>query len=332
MKISILVPVPVLLASAALPFAGLVRHSGAHRLWLGQGMVVDSYQVFTHLVAHQLGVPAGSGVALAPLRHPLDTAIQLNTVSALLDQPLVAGFGTGSRQFQQDVLGRAWESPLTAMREYLMIVRGLLEGREVDLDGRYFTAHARLLSEVRAAPVSLGLGVLRPRMAELAGEVADTAITWLASPNYLADVIGPALDRGAERAGRDRPQITAVVPVAGARPGRDVREVLWNGSRAHLAGPHYRDMLRRGGAELSDDPVRDAGLLLDHGVFVGGDEQDVLAGIDRFEQAGVDELVLNITGVGMGGIRPAVEEMVALLTTLGLDRQPAAPAADGRAA
>ncbi|WNO71813.1 LLM class flavin-dependent oxidoreductase [Streptomyces sp. AM8-1-1] len=73
---------------------------------------------------------------------------------------------------------------VTAAREYLGIVRGLLDGETVQAEGEYFSCHGGL-SPSPAPPVELGLGVLRPGMARVAGAVAGCAITWLTPASYL---------------------------------------------------------------------------------------------------------------------------------------------------
>ena len=85
---------------------------------------------------------------------------------------MVAGFSPGPKLFQSALLGAPYASPLTAAREYIVALRGLLDGQEVMQQGEYVSLHGGQ-PRVPPPPVSLGLGVLRPRMARLAGEIAD---------------------------------------------------------------------------------------------------------------------------------------------------------------
>ena len=57
---------------------------------------------------------------------------------------------------------------------------------------------------------------------ELAGELADGAISWLCPPRYLQDVALPAMRRGAEKAERPVPPLVAHVLVA---PSVDMTQV-----------------------------------------------------------------------------------------------------------
>lgn len=314
MKLSVLLPVMPLDVRAAMPFAAMVKHSNAHSLWQGQGLLLDSYQLFTALSAAGVGVPMGSGVALIPLRNPLEAAVQINSLMALSKQPMVAGFGPGAKTFQTSVMGRPYASPLTAMREYLNIVRELLTGQAVSQEGQYFTLQAQL-PPIHTQIAELGLGVLRPKMAALAGEVADVAITWMCPPSYIAEVLRPGLQAAAESAGRPAPRIVAIVPVARETPGRDHKKILWTGSQVHLGAPHYQDMLARAGIDVrTGSPETSTAQLLAGEVFLGGSLDRIGEGLQSYRAAGVDEVVLNTTGIASVSADEALEELATVLT------------------
>ena len=86
-------------------------------------------------------------------------------------------------------------------------------------------------------------------MLELAGEIADGVVLWLASPAYVRDKAVPAIRRGREKAGKplDGFEIVAAVPAAltadrAASAGQFRVEL----SR-YLALPFYRAMLEQSG-------------------------------------------------------------------------------------
>ncbi|WP_308201260.1 LLM class flavin-dependent oxidoreductase [Paractinoplanes maris] len=216
---SVLIPFLPHRPEQVLPFAALVWHTPAARLWQGQSLLTEAHQGFAHATGAGFRVPTGLGVTLMPLRHPYEAAMQARSLALTTGQPVVAGFGPGATSLQRALLGRPYGSPLTAAREYLTAVRGLLAGEVVDLDGRYVSCHAALPAHP-APTVELGLGVLRPAMARLAGEVADVAVTWLTPARYLRRTVLPALREGAAAAGRPVPRLTAMVPVALAQPDR----------------------------------------------------------------------------------------------------------------
>ncbi|MEV4293600.1 LLM class flavin-dependent oxidoreductase [Microbispora rosea] len=311
---SVLVPFMPTRPDQTVPLAALVQYSAAHRLWQGQSLIVEPHQTFAHAAALGFRVPFGTGVTLMPFRHPLEAALQARSLAVTSGQPTVAGFGPGAKVLQQNMLGAPYARPLTAAREYLTIVRGLLAGQAVELEGEYFSCRVHMGWE----PVPLlevGLGVLRPAMARLAGEMADVAITWLTPPAYVRDVIVPALREGARAAGRPEPRIAAIVPVALGRSDRDPVDLVLAGNTGHLSLPHYQDMLRKSGIEVDPDDLRvTAKGVLAGRAFVSGDPDELRAGMEEYRAAGVDEIVLNVTGVcQLYGLPAALAELDTLL-------------------
>jgi alkanesulfonate monooxygenase SsuD/methylene tetrahydromethanopterin reductase-like flavin-dependent oxidoreductase (luciferase family) len=279
------------------PFARIVDETAARRLYLGQSFGIESHLALAHLAGSGLRVPVGTAVSLMPLRHPAEAAMQARTVAALTGHPFVAGLGVSEPGLVAGIRGEAYASPRTAAADYLRVMRGLLDGGPVRVDSDYTPARMRL-PPMEHPPVELALGVLRPRMAETAGQVADVAITWLAPPAYLRDVVAPALRRGAEAAGRPVPRLVAVVHAAVDRPGRDPLALLRSAAGAHLRRPHYAAMLREAGIDASeDDPDRTAAAVLGAGGLAWGDPAGLVDGLRAYAAAGVDEVALNVLGV-----------------------------------
>ncbi|WP_306370082.1 LLM class flavin-dependent oxidoreductase [Nocardiopsis sp. CC223A] len=314
-KVSVLLPGMMAASEQAVPFAALVQRSCAERLWSGQSILLDQHQVFGAVAGMGVRVPVGTGVSLMPFRHPLQAALEVRSTALLTGHPMVAGFGPGAVGLQESVLGSRYASPLTAVREFVTIVRGLLNGETVDVEGSYFSMRGRLNPAPGYPGAEVGTGVLRPRMAELAGEVADNAITWLAPPNYIRDALVPALAKGAANADRPAPRTIAVVPFARAKNGRDPYQLA---ASPHLTMPHYQDMLRKAGiSQDPSDPESNARALVDHGSFLWGGVDEIAAGIRAFWEAGVDEVVLNSLSVqATEGTRVVIDDLETILGAL----------------
>jgi alkanesulfonate monooxygenase SsuD/methylene tetrahydromethanopterin reductase-like flavin-dependent oxidoreductase (luciferase family) len=313
-RYSIMMPFMPTRPEQVLRLAGLVQYGRPHRLWHGQSLLVEAYQTFAHIAGAGFTIPVGFGVTLMPMRHPFEAALQAQSLAVTTGRSVVAGFGPGAVVFQERVMGAPYRSQLGAVREYVTIVRDLLHDGSARLRGEYFDCRADLPRLERPA-IEIGLGVLRPRMAQLAGEVADVAITWLTPVEYLADVVIPALDAGARAADRPRPRVAAVVSVGLDAPGRDPVDVVLAGSTGHLQLPHYQDMLCRAGIEVDPgDLRRSAKEVLAGGAFLWGGPDEVAAGLARYVDAGVDELVLNATGLCQrDGLGAAVQDVQAIL-------------------
>ncbi|MFG3252679.1 LLM class flavin-dependent oxidoreductase [Streptomyces sp. NPDC048172] len=323
MRYSLLLPPQLSRPEQAVPFALLTQRSGAHRLWQGQGLAVDSHHLVAWLAGQGIRVRSGFGVSLMPLRSPYQAAVEARSVALATGRSVVAGFGPGGIAGQRSFLGRPYASQLGASREYVRTVRGLLAGGATEVHGAEFATSARLV-ELPAPRVSVGLGVLRERMAVLAGEAADTAVTWLASASYLDGTLLPALRKGAQQrearqreegAAREGPWVTAYVPVGLSGPGRTAAGLAHAACGAHVQAPHYREALRRSGIAVEGDgSTEDAVRLVDGGVFLHGTAEEIHARLGEYRALGVDEVVLNATGVALTkGVRAAESDLREIL-------------------
>ncbi|MER7971500.1 LLM class flavin-dependent oxidoreductase [Streptomyces sp. NPDC096080] len=279
-----------------LPFAEFAVRRRARRLWMGQSLRCDAAQIFAHLAGGGLRVAVGTGVSLMALRTPYDAALQARSLALVTGRPVVAGYGTATPAFVASLHGEPWASARTAAGEFLAAMRALLDGGEADGRGTYHRVRAALPPTGPHAVVEVGAGVLRPAMARTAAASADVAVSWLTPPDYVRDVLVPALTAGADLR---TPRVATVVHVAVDRPGRDPARIADSVVAAHLGAGHYVDMLRRAGVPLraTDDPLVKAKQLVESGVFVFGDPPHIARELARYTAAGVDEIVLNTGGV-----------------------------------
>lgn len=300
-------------------FASFAELAGMQRLYLGQTLVFEPHTTFSRLLGQGSTTPLGTAVTLMPLRHPMTAAVQARELAVFSNSRYVAGLGLGSRQFNETVGGGWPASPLGYVREYATIVRGLVRGERVQVDGDFFRVDTRLGPPGLAADVEVGLGVLRPRMTELAGEVADVALSWLTPPEYCAEQLVPALERGACAADREeRPRLATVVNVAVDRPGRDPVQLALAGLGNHLAAPHYGDALRRAGYDVVvGDREHNAAEIVRRGLYVYGSPEEIATALRAYRDAGVGEILLNTGGVYLSrGPVEALQDLQAITEAL----------------
>src|SRR5882672_7648418 len=151
------------------------------------------------------------------------------------------------------MLGLPFHPAIAHLREYLAVVRGLLERGQIDFAGKYFRVHAALAGTPVHVP--LPISALRPRMFRLAGEIADGAIAaWCPIP-YLLGTALPELARGARAAGRARPPLVANVPVVWSSDGAAVRAVGRTALGTYLAAPAYLEMFETAGFKIPESRV-----------------------------------------------------------------------------
>lgn len=298
MDMSVFVPHSPMRAENLLPYAALTEWSHAVRLWQGQSMATDPHVSFAAMAGAGFRVPCATGVTLMAQRHPLEAALQARTLAIATGHRFLAGIGPGAQIFQDLLLKQPYESVLGAIRDYITTMRRLLDG-EVPEDSDTIRCGAGI-ANIPSPGVDLGLGVLRPGMARLTGEIADVAITWLCPPAYIRDVIVPALEEGARRADRPTPRVVAVVPFAlrtPEKPHRDPHQLVLAANSAHLSAPHYRDMLHRAGIPRADDASGYVDGVIQCGAFVFETPEDAVKRLREYEDAGVNEVAINPAGV-----------------------------------
>ena len=71
-----------------------------------------------------------------PLRNPALVAMEIATIARLFPDRFVPALGHGVLDWMAQVGARA-ESPMTLLREHTVAVRDLLDGRRVEVEGRY---------------------------------------------------------------------------------------------------------------------------------------------------------------------------------------------------
>ena len=137
---------------------------------------------------------------------------------------IILGLGTGTKRMQQDWHGLDGEHPASRMEELVPLLRRLLRLHEgpIEHDGRFYRLVVRPTAPV-APPLRADLPIymagVNPRMVEAAGAVSDGLVGHpLFTREYVAEVVRPALVRGAERAGSRR-----AGPLAYARRRRRAR-------------------------------------------------------------------------------------------------------------
>jgi probable F420-dependent oxidoreductase len=158
-------------------------------------------------------IELGSAIAYAFGRTPLVLSAEARDLDELSGGRLTIGLGTGTRRMQQDWHGLDGEHPAGRMEELVPLLRQLWRLHEgpVHHDGRFYRLHVEPTAPPRE-PLRLDtpiyMGGVNARMVEAAGAVADGLVGHpLFTPQYVSEVVRPALAKGAGRAGREPPPI-----------------------------------------------------------------------------------------------------------------------------
>jgi F420-dependent oxidoreductase-like protein len=279
---------------AAAPAATLVdaiveaEAAGVCQLWMTQNPVSnDSLTIFAAALGRTSGICVGTSIVPTYPRHPLALAQQAATVAALGPGRLRLGVGPSHRPTIEHAYGLPMVAPLEHLREYVAVLRAALWEGQVEHQGRFFTARAKLNSAPR---LPLLVSALGKQAFRLAGEVSDGAISWNCPPAYLHDIALPALRDGAQAAGRQVPPLVAHMWVALHSDADAVVAAAKKALAGYVKMPFYANMLAEAGYPMqADGGVSDA---LVESIVVMGDEASVTARLHALLDAGLDELLL----------------------------------------
>jgi probable F420-dependent oxidoreductase len=113
-------------------------------------------------------------------RHPVDTAREAATVAAVSGGRFELGLGAGHMKSEYDAAGLRFDSGGTRVDrlvEAVDVIRPLLSGGHVDVDGAHYCVRAAASELVAgpAVPIPLLIGGNGNRVLRLAGRVADIA-------------------------------------------------------------------------------------------------------------------------------------------------------------
>ncbi len=239
-------------------------------------------------------VEVGTNVAVAFARSPAATAAAAWDLALWSGSRFVLGLGSQVGPTLAARFGVTADHPGPRMRDYVLAVRGcfgaLRTGRG-RYEGDFYTIRRPAFQpggDDLAADPPVYVAAVNPFMAGIAGEVGDgLAAHPFSTPEYLRDVVRPALARGAERAGRPAPPLLLQLVVAPTRRAAATQMIAYTvpGYRRvldHAGLGDLADRVMAASAEGRRDEARqliDGGYLDRLGVIVG---DDLAAGIERW--------------------------------------------------
>ena len=258
---------------------------GIHAAWMTTGGAsLDSLTCFAASAAGTSSIKLGTSIVPTYPRHPLVAVQQAQVVAQLAPGRLRLGVGPSHRPLMES-MGINFHAPLAHLREYLQILKALLQTGLVDFDGDHYSAHASI-----AGPLDVQVmgSALQKGSFELCGAEADGAISWVCPATYLRDVALPAMKKGADQAGRLVPPLIAHVPICVHDNLEEVRAAM-RAQFGHPGLPFYQNMLIAAGyPEAREGKWSDAMI---EGVAILGDEETAAQKIQELLAMGATEVL-----------------------------------------
>src|SRR6185369_486065 len=282
-----------------------VESLGFHAVWLTSGGGGDCMAMLPALAQRTSRVKLGTAVVQSLPRHPTILAQEAHVIAQLAPGRLRLGIGPSHRPLMES-LGLPFDAPLGRLEEYVRIIQAMCGKGRVEFQGRYYKATAALPSRV---DVPVMMGALRKNAFELAGRVADGAITGLCPAPYLRDTGMPAMRGAAKAAGRAVPPLIAHATVRVDQDASRVRSLV-RATVMNIRLPFYQNMLADAGyPEALKGEWTDR--LVDE-VILWGDAGRVRERLQEMADAGANELLVRVLqgrGEGLHDILPTLEAL-----------------------
>ena len=208
---------------------------GDHLLYRGDGREergpLEVWTMLAGLAAVTERVTLGPLVACASFHPPGLIAKMAATVDDVSGGRLVLGLGAGWNETEYRAFGLPYDHRVSRFAESFEIVRRMLDGERVTIDGRFWSADDLVLMPPAERRIPLMIGSNGERMLSIALPHVDWWNTWYASYGNTVDgfaELNAKISAAAERVARDPAEIarsTAVLveldPEAVKRPHSD---------------------------------------------------------------------------------------------------------------
>jgi F420-dependent oxidoreductase-like protein len=268
---------------------------GVRQLWVAQQFDHDAIALAALIGAAVPGLGVGTSVVPINPRHPLIVASLAQTAQAAAHGNFSLGLGLGAHEPERLAFGTAWPNTIGRLREHLLVLRSIFDTGTVDFHGDEFSASPGWPVKVAGgAPVPVYVAAMGPKALQVAGELGDGTLPFIAGPRAIAEFIEPTIAKAAAEAGRPKPRVIASVPVLVSDDVETARAVAAQQLAFYATIPSYQKVIAREGvASVADLAVvgsvgsvtRQLQSYLDAGAT-----DVVLSALDRADPAVAEQL------------------------------------------
>ncbi|MEQ9617589.1 MAG: LLM class flavin-dependent oxidoreductase [Deltaproteobacteria bacterium] len=289
--------------------ARLAEELGYHSLWVPEMWGRDAFSILGLLATCTNKIKLGTGVIPVYSRTPAVIAQTLATLDEISGGRMMLGLGTSGPAVIESWHGLKFEKPLQRTREYVEIIKMILDSKRANYEGEIFSLSGfRLQFSPLRSDVPVLVAAIGPKNITLTGEVADGWIPFMIPVEHIEDAT-EHLRRGARSRGRE-PEKIMICPYVTSLVSEDADSAR-SAVKEHIAyyvggmGAFYRDTVSRygfgdearviydawkkGGRNDAADGV--SGRMLDS-LSVSGDAAHGKSIINEYYRHGVDFPIL----------------------------------------
>lgn len=279
---------------------------GIHAAWLttggtavvGGGVRRDSLALLSAAAAQTDRIALGTAILVTWPRHPVAVVEYVQVVDQIAPGRFRLGLGTSGKAIVEEAYGAKFTAPMSQLREYVKITRGILKDASVDFQGEYYSSKGKIREPV---DVPVMISALQPGAFEVAGAETDGAISWICPMTYLRDYGLPAMKKGAESAGRETPPLVAHAAICVHEDRDEVRESFLERYTMYMGRSYYTNMFTLAGHPEVREGVWSDGMM--DSVLYSGTEEQVARRLSELFAIGAEEVF--VTPLAAGSDRDA---------------------------
>jgi F420-dependent oxidoreductase-like protein len=281
-------------AAAAIKTIVAAETAGVQQIWMTNTPWLPD--VLTTLAAAAIKTSiVRLGTAIIPTypRHPVVLAQEVLAFHDIAPGRLRLGIGPSHRAIVEDIYGLPQTTPLVHLREYVKVLHSLLWDGKVDHHGEFFNV---VIEFPRTAQIPVLISTLGKKAFQLAGEIADGALSWMCPVPYLLHTGIPLLRKAATANGRSNPPpLVAHVPIALSQDRDSVMAACHKMFEIYSKLPFYAKMFADAGFPLtSDKKVTDEFV---NNIIISGNEDTVATSLTKLLDADLDKLMVSVVPV-----------------------------------
>lgn len=268
---------------------------GVKAAWTTSGGDTDPMTLLAVATIRTETILLGTSIVPTWPRHPITTSQQTNVIAHMAPGRFRLGIGPSHHSEMYDPFRFDFRKPLTNLREYLRIVKPLVQKGSVDFDGEMYHAHTTASDSFPDLPVMAS--ALRPRSFRLCGEEADGAISWVCPIAYLRDSALPVMRKGAQAASRPTPPLIAHAVVSVHENYEEVKEAALEELAYYPTAPFYQQMFALAGYPEAEELNGWSDRMLRE-IVISGSEEAVAPRLEQFFEVGAGEVLVTIIPAG----------------------------------
>lgn len=244
-------------AAEELGFAGVWTSETKHDAFLPLALAAE----------HTQAIQLGTSVAIAFSRSPMVVAQTAWDLQDFSEGRLLLGLGTQVKAHIERRFSMPWDAPVARLREYIVALRAIWQAFQtngpLNVRGEFYQ-HTLITPFFNPGPIAhpeipIAIAGVNTGLARLAGEQCQGFhVHPFHTPQYVRDVVRPAITEGAERSGRgiaDVELATSVFIITGRSAAEiaEQRERMRAQIAFYASTPTYRVVLENHGwAEVGE--------------------------------------------------------------------------------